>query len=751
MALSSDLISQFVQVTKKEKQNKETTVYGTIKEYNGGKYVQLDGSELLTPISTTADALDGEKVTVMIKDHTAIVTGNLSSPSARTGTVKEMGNKISEFEVIIADKVSVSRLEAEIARIDTLVSENVTIKGRLDANEANIQSLTANNATINGKLTAAEANIGKLQTDKLNVSDADLKYANIDFANINMTSVKKLFTDSGIIKDLVVSDGKITGELVGVTIKGDLIEANTVKADKLVIKGSDGLYYKLNVDSLGETTASSDVKYQNGLDGSVIIAKSIVAEKIAVDDLVAFGATIGGFHISEKAIYSGVKTSVNNTFRGIYIDNDGQFSVGDSNNYLKFFKDTDEQYKLQISASSMSFSSSGKTVEEEINNLKNEVSTAAKTATNFMGYDEANGLQIGNKISGEWSGYRTQVKSDSFNILDSNNVVVASYGTNSIELGKNNNDCVISLYNDKGKIQLMNNGFDRYYLQISSQNLSFPCENLQLHSEFEDGEYNKFRNIEITGNGSISIENQKSLKINPNTIIRSSISMRDDGKIDIESTDTISFKGDVLVHDNFNVLGGGIELNNSGSLSNYGGFIDFHYNKSASDYTSRIIEDADGQLNLIANNGVKVNGNIIESGTWTPSCAAIHSPTKAFGSYMRIGESVTINFFIYGIASSGSGTGSLSLRITGLPFSPNKNVRWYSGGGNAAGIETPANYSFCGFSIEHDTNSSTNYGSIILPRCTQMTTAAGIRSSNYCTNPGSGTIYMSGTIMYSTT
>lgn len=375
MALSSDLISQFVQVTKKEKQNKESTVYGTIKEYNGGKYVQLDGSELLTPISTTADALDGEKVTVMIKDHTAIVTGNLSSPSARTCTVKEMGNKISEFEVIIADKVSVSRLEAEIARIDTLVSENVTIKGRLDANEANIQSITADNATINGKLTAAEANIGKLQTDKLNVSDADLKYANIDFANINMTSVKKLFTDSGIIKDLVVSDGKITGELVGVTIKGDLIEANTVKADKLVIKGSDGLYYKLNVDSLGETTASSDEKYQNGLDGSVIIAKSIVAEKIAVDDLVAFGATIGGFHISEKAIYSGVKTSVNNTFRGIYIDNDGQFSVGDSNNYLKFFKDTDEQYKLQISASSMSFSSSGKTVEEEINDLKDEVST----------------------------------------------------------------------------------------------------------------------------------------------------------------------------------------------------------------------------------------------------------------------------------------------------------------------------------------------------------------------------------------
>lgn len=418
MALSSDLISQFVQITQEKKESKETTVYGTIVEYDGGKYVRLDGSDLLTPISTTADALDGERVTVMIKDHTALVTGNISSPSARTDTVKEMGTKISEFEIVIADKVSTERLEAEIARIDTLVAENVTIKERLDANEASINTLTANNATITGKLTAAEAEIETLKTTKLDATvaeityatiksleatdakinnleaaygsfrdlttdkltavdasianleatklsatDADLKYANIDFANINMAAVKKLFTDSGIIKDLVVSDGKITGELVGVTIKGDLIEANTLKADKLVIKGSDGLYYKLNVDSLGETTASSDEKYQNGLDGSVIIAKSIVAEKIAVDDLVAFDATIGGFNITETSIYSGVKASADNTTRGIYLDRDGQLAVGDANNYLKYYKDADGNYKLEVSAQSIKFSTSNKTLE----------------------------------------------------------------------------------------------------------------------------------------------------------------------------------------------------------------------------------------------------------------------------------------------------------------------------------------------------------------------------------------------------
>ena len=34
-----------------------------------------------------------------------------------------------------------------------------------------------------------------------------------------------------------------------------------------------------------------------------------------------------------------------------------------------------------------------------------------------------------------------------------------------------------------------------------------------------------------------------------------------------------------------------IEMNNS-ALSGFGGFIDFHYNASSEDYTSRIIEDA---------------------------------------------------------------------------------------------------------------------------------------------------------------
>lgn len=420
MGLSNDLISQFVKVTKDNtKQKTESTVYGETVYYKGETYVKLDGSELLTPVKSTTDTIPGDRVAVMIKDHTATITGNLSSPSARKSQVDGIGNKISEFEIVIADKVSTKELDAERGRIDDLISDNVYVKETLTAHDANITNLTTDNATINEKLDANEADISKLKTDKLDAEyaslnyakidelnatdakigtlqgdvgefknltttnftavngliddleanklsakDAELTYVNINWSNIGKTEIGEFFAKSGIINNVIVGDETITGKLVGVTISGDLIEGDTIVAEKLVIKGEDGLYYKLNTDGVKTETEQTDY---NSINGTVIKAKSITATKIDVKDLVAFDATIGGFKITNNAIYSGVKETVDNTTRGIYLDNDGQIAFGDTNNYIKYYRDQNGDYKLEITAENILFGSEKKTVETVVN------------------------------------------------------------------------------------------------------------------------------------------------------------------------------------------------------------------------------------------------------------------------------------------------------------------------------------------------------------------------------------------------
>lgn len=419
MSLSDSLIKDFIKATAPPKQTKsETTLYGTVTVNSTATYVKIDGSDILTPATTTSAVKSGDRVTVIIKNHTAVITGNVTNPSASSGDVDEISGKIGEYDTILADVVTTDELNAQVARIDELYADNVVIKGDLSASKADIDELKAKNVTIEGDLTAAKAEIETLKattitTEFLEANYAKIKdleatnavihnltvdfgdfkeitttdisainaridnitagsidteyleanYAQIDFANIGTAAIEQFFAKSGMIKDLIIGEGTVTGELVGVTISGDLIKANTLVADKLVIKGEDGLYYKLNTD--GVSIEAQQTEY-NSLNGSVILAKSITATKISVSDLYAFDATIGGFKITENSIYSGAKTSVSNLTRGVYLDNTGQVAFGDGANYLKYYKDTDGSYKLDISAKNISFGSNNTNIEDAL-------------------------------------------------------------------------------------------------------------------------------------------------------------------------------------------------------------------------------------------------------------------------------------------------------------------------------------------------------------------------------------------------
>ena len=402
MTLSNDLISQFVKITNDKPEVKnESTVYGTIVESNGLKCVKIDGSDIATPIQSTTNVGVGDRVTVMIKNHTAVVTGNLSNPSARYIDISDQTDKITALGILVANKVDTGDFVAEQGRITDLIADNVLIRNELLAGQGIIEELESDVVVINETLTAHAASIETLDVTTLKtdvasltyatiasldatnatvnaleatygdfanmaagkftavdafMENADIKYANIDFSNIGQAAMEYFYSNSGLIDNVTIANGEITGQLVGVTISGDIIEGNTIVADKLVIRGEDGLYYKLNTD--GMTTGAEQTEY-NSLNGSVIMAKSVTAEKVSVSDLVAFDATIGGFTITEDSIYSEVKDSEGNTTRGVYMDTDGQFNFGDANNFVKYYRDDNGNYRLAISAESIMYNLNG--------------------------------------------------------------------------------------------------------------------------------------------------------------------------------------------------------------------------------------------------------------------------------------------------------------------------------------------------------------------------------------------------------
>ena len=569
MALSNNLITQFAKAVNPETPKDEgTTLKGSYKKINGVDYVQLDGSDILTPVETAVDASNDDRVQVLIKDHAATIVSNITSPAARSKDVRDLkaevdeyGNTIQQMDNSIVQQGNsiiqinnrVNEQNNSINRHDTLINQhndiissmNNTIIAQGNSIEANNNAIIAqgnsidmmnntitqhgdnitsiNNVvnaqgniinehsnTINlygNNITAINSNIqildsgfkiengvvtglSRIVLDALESDTLSTGYAKIDFANINMAAVSKLFSDSGIIKDLIVQEGKITGELVGVTIKGDLIEANTLKADKLVVLGQNGLYYKLNIDGIDNISTTQSSKfvltttepanwetnytdyyiidngeykhvigqtvptwsantyyklsstYESGLDGTNIIAHSITADKVQVSDLVAFGATIGGFDISSTSIHTHGKASISSNVNGLYFDKDGQMYLGDNNNHIKYYLDTSvspNKWKLDIAADEIHFGANGTSLETAIETIKEEttvnlviqssqglmfkkdnVSTVLSVII-YRGFDRITDMttlrqKMGNNVSLQWK-YKRPEDQDYSNIL----------------------------------------------------------------------------------------------------------------------------------------------------------------------------------------------------------------------------------------------------------------------------------------------------------------------------------------------
>ena len=81
MELSRHILKEFADVSRGvEREDKTQYLRGTIKSSGEAKYVRIDGSESLTPISEIVDVQEGDRVLVTIENHEATILGNLTKP-----------------------------------------------------------------------------------------------------------------------------------------------------------------------------------------------------------------------------------------------------------------------------------------------------------------------------------------------------------------------------------------------------------------------------------------------------------------------------------------------------------------------------------------------------------------------------------------------------------------------------------------------------------------------------------------------
>ena len=89
MQIPRHLLKAFTEVTSNSDKDssKKTSVLGTAVVTDSRKYVRLDSSNLLTPISEATDIQNGDRVLVSIENHKATVIGNYTCPaSSRTAS-----------------------------------------------------------------------------------------------------------------------------------------------------------------------------------------------------------------------------------------------------------------------------------------------------------------------------------------------------------------------------------------------------------------------------------------------------------------------------------------------------------------------------------------------------------------------------------------------------------------------------------------------------------------------------------------
>ncbi len=484
MGLSYDLISEFVKITNDKKEGpKEGTVYATVVNSTGGKYVKIDGSDLLTPIDTTTGIEDGERVTVMIKDHKATVTGNITSPSVGKGTVNSLVGAVVD-ENLVGINADIENLIAKNAYLENVFAQNsVIIDSKIEnlvAKDTYLENTYAENATIiDSKIENLEATDSRIENSvienfqvidgvvqDLKATNADIKVLNADFAQIK-TLVNGNLTSDNILsfnltsEKVTVDDAFIKDAMID-TISAGKINAGKINTNSVSIGSEDGgmlitgstqqfmdkngnVRIQIGKDASGDFTF---ILYGENGQGQIInqngITASAIGDGLIVNNMVSDNAAISGGKLDISSVITEINSDNSTTIKSskIYLNEQAQ-SLEVAFNSLKTKVDTIQEITIEGDLTAIVEQVQSNTSKIEAN--KNSISTLIsedtvikKQVTDLQGTVAKNEETLSAKyttLTQNLDGFKTTVadtyatKSSVTDVVDN---IEANYSTTSV-------------------------------------------------------------------------------------------------------------------------------------------------------------------------------------------------------------------------------------------------------------------------------------------------------------------------------
>jgi hypothetical protein len=239
MSLSSDLISQFARITNdNSKRDKGTVItYGTTILRGDSMYVKIDGSDVLTPVSSTVNVRDNERVTVMIKNHTATITGNITSPAANSKDSSDAGKTATNYMertddrgLIIGDRTGEIlrgniQLKAESGGASIALRDSTAILAKFSAITKIFTGVTsAANSTSSSTITTEDEDGSE---DSETITDVEQVVQNSQTKPVvKFESDSPIYFSNGLTTDkILISDENFISN-VNLTLNGRIFDAN---------------------------------------------------------------------------------------------------------------------------------------------------------------------------------------------------------------------------------------------------------------------------------------------------------------------------------------------------------------------------------------------------------------------------------------------------------------------------------------------------------------------------------------------